>query len=95
MPCHCDPERAWECLLLSGGLSSASKPIIRDVYDPKNVRGQTLQHGDGLCRDGAIHGCIKCFEQSVPRGLTKEEARLAQEQIRRCKLLERAKQRRS
>lgn len=66
------------------------------LIDPKNVRGQTLYNmGTAYAEMERFTDAIKCFEQSVPRGLTKEEARLAQEQIRRCKLLERAKQRRS
>ena len=66
------------------------------LIDPKNVRGQTLYNmGTAYAEMERFTDAIKCFEQSVPRGLTKEEARLAQEQIRRCKSLERAKQRRS
>ena len=31
---------------------------------------------------------IKCYEQSIPRGLSDEEAKRAKEQIRRCTILE-------
>jgi hypothetical protein len=31
---------------------------------------------------------IKCFEQSVPRGLSPEEVKRAKEQIRRCAILQ-------
>jgi len=36
---------------------------------------------------------IKCFEQAIPRGLDKDQQKLAKEQIRRCNILQKEQQR--
>jgi hypothetical protein len=36
---------------------------------------------------------IKCFEQSIPRGLSTSEAKRAKDQIRRCTILDKERMR--
>ncbi|MCH1422940.1 MAG: tetratricopeptide repeat protein [Candidatus Poseidoniaceae archaeon] len=66
---------------------------------PAQVQGKTLYNmGSAYAEMERYQDAIKCFEQSVPRGLTDEEAKRAKEQIRRCGILlkevERKKKRR-
>ena len=35
-----------------------------------------------------FNDAIKCFEQAIPRGLDKDQQKLAKEQIRRCNILQ-------
>ena len=58
------------------------------VIDPTAVRGQTLYNmGTAYAEMQRYEDGIKCFEQAMPRGLSKEESKLAKEQIRRCRIL--------
>ena len=59
------------------------------MIDPSNVRGQTLYNmGTAYAEMERFPDAIKCYEQSIPRGLSDEEAKRAKEQIRRCTILE-------
>ncbi|DAC12226.1 MAG TPA: hypothetical protein D7H86_06290, partial [Candidatus Poseidoniales archaeon] len=65
------------------------------VINPTSVRGQTLYNmGTAYAEMERFQDAIKCFEQATPRGLSKEESKLAKEQIRRCKLLVKEQQKR-
>jgi len=58
------------------------------VIDPAAVRGQTLYNmGTAYAEMQRFEDAIKCFEQAMPRGLSKEEGKLAKEQVRRCRIL--------
>jgi len=58
------------------------------LIEPTSVTGATLYNmGTAYGEMERFPDAIKCFEQAVPRGLTKEQQKLAKEQIRRCKLL--------
>jgi tetratricopeptide (TPR) repeat protein len=58
------------------------------LIEPNSVTGATLYNmGTAYGEMERFPDAIKCFEQAVPRGLTKEQQKLAKEQIRRCKLL--------
>ena len=60
-----------ECLLLSGGLSSVHRSLSQGNADrpEERPRSDIVQHGDGLCRDGAIHGCDQMLRTKRPSGL--------------------------
>ena len=59
------------------------------MIDPSNVRGQTLYNmGTAYAEMERFPDAIKCYEQSIPRGLSDDEAKRAKEQIRRCTILE-------
>ena len=59
------------------------------MIDPSNVRGQTLYNmGTAYAEMERFPDAIKCYEQSIPRGLSAEESKRAKEQIRRCTILE-------
>ena len=59
------------------------------MIDPSNVRGQTLYNmGTAYAEMERFPDAIKCYEQSIPRGLSDEEVKRAKEQIRRCTILE-------
>ena len=59
------------------------------MIDPSNVRGQTLYNmGTAYAEMERFPDAIKCYEQSIPRGLSVEESKRAKEQIRRCTILE-------
>ena len=59
------------------------------MIDPSNVRGQTLYNmGTAYAEMERFPDAIKCYEQSIPRGLSDEESKRAKEQIRRCTILE-------
>lgn len=66
------------------------------VIDPTAVRGQTLYNmGTAYAEMQRYEDGIKCFEQAMPRGLSKEESKLAKEQIRRCRILLKEQQKKS
>ncbi len=66
------------------------------VIDPTAVRGQTLYNmGTAYAEMERYQDGIKCFEQAMPRGLSKEETKLAKEQIRRCRILLKEQQKKS
>ena len=59
------------------------------MIDPSNVRGQTLYNmGTAYAEMERFPDAIKCYEQSIPRGLSDAEAQRAKEQIKRCTILE-------
>lgn len=58
------------------------------LIEPTSVTGATLYNmGTAYGEMERFPDAMKCFEQAIPRGLTKEQQKLAKEQIRRCKLL--------
>ena len=55
---------------------------------PTEVRGQTLYNmGTAYAEMERYPDAIKCFEQSIPRGLSTTEAKRAKDQIRRCTII--------
>ena len=55
---------------------------------PEDVRGKTLYNmGTAYAEMERFQDSIKCFEQAIPRGLTKEEIKRTKDQIRRCNIL--------
>ncbi|MDP6010501.1 MAG: tetratricopeptide repeat protein, partial [Candidatus Poseidoniaceae archaeon] len=62
------------------------------LIDPNSVSGATLYNmGTAYGEMERYDDAVKCFEQSIPRGLTKEQQKLAKEQVRRCNLLSKEK----
>ena len=58
------------------------------VLEPASVTGKTLYNmGSSYASIELYADAVKCFEQAKKRGLGKEEQRLCQTQISRCKLL--------
>jgi len=58
------------------------------VINPSGVQGKTLYNmGTAYAEMQRFADAIKCFEQSMPRGLNEEQIELAKEQIRRCTIL--------
>ena len=61
---------------------------------PTEVRGQTLYNmGTAYAEMERYQDAIKCFEQSIPRGLSTSEAKRAKDQIRRCTILDKERMR--
>ena len=59
------------------------------VINPKGVQGKTLYNmGTAYAEMQRFSDAIKCFEQAMPRGLDKDQQKLAKEQIRRCNILQ-------
>ena len=64
------------------------------VINPKGVQGKTLYNmGTAYAEMQRFGDAIKCFEQAIPRGLDKDQQKLAKEQIRRCNILHKEQQR--
>ena len=64
------------------------------VINPKEVQGKTLYNmGTAYAEMQRFGDAIKCFEQAIPRGLSKEHQKLAKEQIRRCNILQKEQKR--
>ena len=64
------------------------------VINPGGVQGKTLYNmGTAYAEMQRFADGIKCFEQAVPRGLDKDQQKLAKEQIRRCNILLKEQQR--
>ncbi len=64
------------------------------VINPKGVQGKTLYNmGTAYAEMQRFGDAIKCFEQAIPRGLDKDQQKLAKEQIRRCNILLKEQQR--
>ncbi len=64
------------------------------VINPKGVQGKTLYNmGTAYAEMQRFSDAIKCFEQAIPRGLDKDQQKLAKEQIRRCNILQKEQQR--
>ncbi len=61
---------------------------------PTEVRGQTLYNmGTAYAEMERYQDAIKCFEQSIPRGLSTSEAKRAKDQIRRCTIIDKERMR--
>lgn len=64
------------------------------VINPSGVQGKTLYNmGTAYAEMQRFGDAIKCFEQAIPRGLDKDQQKLAKEQIRRCNILLKEQQR--
>ena len=64
------------------------------VINPSGVQGKTLYNmGTAYAEMQRFADAIKCFEQAIPRGLDKDQQKLAKEQIRRCNILLKEQQR--
>ena len=64
------------------------------VINPGGVQGKTLYNmGTAYAEMQRFGDGIKCFEQAIPRGLDKDQQKLAKEQIRRCNILLKEQQR--
>ena len=64
------------------------------VINPSGVQGKTLYNmGTAYAEMQRFSDGIKCFEQAIPRGLDKDQQKLAKEQIRRCNILLKEQQR--
>ena len=64
------------------------------IINPKGVQGKTLYNmGTAYAEMQRFSDAIKCFEQAMPRGLDKDQQKLAKEQIRRCNILQKEQQR--
>ena len=63
--------------------------------DPQNVTGKTLFNmGSSYAAVEMFNDAIKCFTQSLERGLDKEQTELCEKQISRCRLLSREQRKR-
>ena len=61
---------------------------------PAEVRGKTLYNmGSAYAEMERYPDAIKCFEQSIPRGLLQDEVARAKDQIRRCTILQKERDR--
>lgn len=58
---------------------------------PTEVRGETLYNmGTAYAEMERYNDAIKCFEQAIPRGLDTAASKRAKDQIRRCRILQKA-----
>ena len=58
---------------------------------PTEVRGETLYNmGTAYAEMERYTDAIKCFEQAIPRGLDNAATKRAKDQIRRCRILQKA-----
>jgi len=58
---------------------------------PTEVRGETLYNmGTAYAEMERYADAIKCFEQAIPRGLDNAASKRAKDQIRRCRILQKA-----
>jgi len=58
---------------------------------PTEVRGETLYNmGTAYAEMERYADAIKCFEQAIPRGLDNAATKRAKDQIRRCRILQKA-----
>lgn len=63
---------------------------------PSEVRGKTLYNmGSAYAEMERYPDAIKCFEQSIPRGLQPDEVARAKDQIRRCTILQKERDRKA
>jgi tetratricopeptide (TPR) repeat protein len=64
------------------------------IINPSGVQGKTLYNmGTAYAEMQRFTDALKCFEQSMPRGLDDSQVKLAKEQIRRCNILLKEQQR--
>ena len=70
-------------------IQRVSNPIIRPMLiKPEEVRGKTLYNmGTAYAEMERYQDAVKCFEQAIPRGLSKDEIKRTKDQIRRCNIL--------
>jgi len=65
------------------------------MINPAGVEGKTLYNmGAAYAEMERYPDAMKCFEQSIPRGLDKEAVKRAKEQIRRCTILHKERMKR-
>ena len=58
------------------------------LIKPEEVRGKTLYNmGTAYAEMERFQDAVKCFEQAIPRGLSKDEIKRTKDQIRRCNIL--------
>jgi tetratricopeptide (TPR) repeat protein len=58
------------------------------LIKPEEVRGKTLYNmGTAYAEMERYQDAVKCFEQAIPRGLSKDEIKRTKDQIRRCNIL--------
>ena len=58
------------------------------LIKPEEVRGKTLYNmGTAYAKMERYQDAVKCFEQAIPRGLSKDEIKRTKDQIRRCNIL--------
>ena len=58
------------------------------LIKPEEVRGKTLYNmGTAYAEMERYQDSVKCFEQAIPRGLSKDEIKRTKDQIRRCNIL--------
>ena len=58
------------------------------LIKPEEVRGKTLYNmGTAYAEMERYQDAVKCFEQAIPRGLSKDEVKRTKDQIRRCNIL--------
>ena len=58
------------------------------LIKPEEVRGKTLYNmGTAYAEIERYQDAVKCFEQAIPRGLSKDEIKRTKDQIRRCNIL--------
>ncbi len=81
--------------IISRNIQNVSNHITKAmVINPKEVQGKTLYNmGTAYAEMQRFGDAIKCFEQAMPRGLDKDQQKLAKEQIRRCNILQKEQQR--
>lgn len=61
------------------------------LIKPTEVRGETLYNmGTAYAEMERYNDAIKCFEQAMPRGLNGDAQKRAKDQIRRCRILQKA-----
>ena len=61
------------------------------LIKPTEVRGETLYNmGTAYAEMERYNDAIKCFEQAMPRGLDGDAQKRAKDQIRRCRILQKA-----
>ena len=61
------------------------------LIKPTEVRGETLYNmGTAYAEMERYNDAIKCFEQAMPRGLDTDAQKRAKDQIRRCRILQKA-----
>ena len=75
--------------LLLGKLSSVCESYHQAMLiKPEEVRGKTLYNmGTAYAEMERYQDAVKCFEQAIPRGLSKDEIKRTKDQIRRCNIL--------
>ena len=75
------------------GIKSLLMPLAQRLRSSNDEEvNQFLDEVDKMANE-RFGDAIKCFEQAIPRGLDKDQQKLAKEQIRRCNILLKEQQR--